>query len=329
MNSKGEARSGLLKPDTWSIVPGPRRKGAKRTIERKEWTREEDAVLRKNYTKHGSVYTARLLGRNKSSVQHRALRLGIPGKGQKMWATKEIVYVRNNYPRRTAIEIARTLRRTEQSVRAQIRSLGLTEPASRGWNEDEIHYLRKHYGRVPNVTLAEELGRSVDAVEIKAGRLGLSRKIVRLTSAQMAWVRENVGRISYHNMARTLGVSDATVMEIAHSNGYRPKLDSRPWTEMEDDLLRRRYGELSNREIAAELQRTPRMVSTRAVELGLAAARVGRTRRGAYSAEEDKSIRVMLASHSLVEIAEALGRSYDSIAKRIQRLGLQRRSTAA
>lgn len=309
-----------MHPKKKFIPPAPRRKG-----NRMEWTKEQDAIVRKNYTKHGSVYTARLLGRSKDSVQHRALRLGVPGHGIRPWTRKEIAYLRLQYPKLTAIKIARVLKRTEQSVRAKIHGLGLGGDPSRPWTSAEINYLRKYYGTVTAAELGRELGRTRNGVEIKAGRIGLGKSPAKFTKADERYVIAHLGKEPFTVMARKLGTSIHHVEKTARKHGYRSRPTSRPWTDADDRALRAIYEIMSRRDVAARMERTELAVVVRARSLGLKSTyREKRTgiKRTQWTPREDARLRKLYAAYSRTEVAAKLGRSSASVEGRIRKLGL-------
>lgn len=236
---------------------------------RKNWTREEDRLLKTNYTKRGSRYTADLLGRTITSVQHRALRLGIPGNGVRPWTEMEVRYLKTRYPNQSVAKICRTLQRSEQSVRGKINQLGIGSEPPMPWTEGEVAYLRAHYGKVRVTELAEELGRSADAVEIKAGRIGLSRKITQLSQKDTQWVLANLGTISFAKMAQKLGVNPKKLMRLAAQHGFRARPNCRAWSQEEDRFIQENYGAMTRRQIALKLDRTIATVGWRASILGL------------------------------------------------------------
>lgn len=295
--------------------------------DRLEWTREHDDIVRKNYTKHGSVYTAQLLGRSKQSVQHRALRLGVPGHGIRPWTKKEVAYLRLQYPKLPVSKICRILKRTEQSVRGKIHILRLGSEPSRPWTQSELAYLRKHYGTVKVSELAKELQRTRDAVELKAGRIGLSRKIAKFTKADELYVIANLGKESFTVMAARRGTSLHHVKRVARANGYQDRPTSRPWTPDDDSLLRKIYSTMPHSEVAQQLNRTELAIILRARGFGLRSTFRGKrpavTWR-AWTPQEDTRLRRLYETHTAKEIAEKLDRSFASITGRIKQLGLRK-----
>lgn len=326
--SNKRSETTLLKPTHWQPLQSQTTAPKSRRIvtNRKPWTKEEDAIIRKNYTKHGAPYTARLLSRNITSVQHRARRLEVPGKGVRAWTQIEETYLKKHYPGRTASEIARTLRRTEMSVRNHIHQLQLGGPKAEEWTDDEVAFLRKHYRTARIAELATELGRTPAAVELKASRMGYTRKKVELDDSQVTWVKKNLGRISYDNMAQKLGVCNTTIMKIAHDNGYRPKPNMRPWTEKDDDHLRRYYGVKTRRQIATTLGRTVDAVGMRAGLLGLTNDRRNKSQARRWTPQEDVALRKLYGRMTIARIAERLERTPASISGRVQQLGIRKRS---
>jgi hypothetical protein len=300
---------------------------ARRGTTRRVWTKDEDAIIRKHYPKRGSRFTAEMLGRSVTSVQHRALKLGVPGHGIRPWTTKEEYLLRKYYGKLTALELCRILKRSEQSIRGHIHQLGLGKYQPVTWNDDEVEYLRKHYGKVKVAVLAAELGRTPDAVELKAGKLGLRRKLVRLTAKQVEWIVANLGHISYDGMARELGVSSTTVMKIAAENGYRPRPNIRAWTAEEDDYLREHYGKKTRREIAEAIGRTIPLVGWRAAKLGLTQEFRNMEKARVWTGAEDNQLRKLYGTLTYEQIAEKLDRTRAAVVGRAVRLGLSGHAT--
>ncbi|MBS1911959.1 MAG: hypothetical protein JST22_08245 [Bacteroidetes bacterium] len=246
----------------------------------------------------------------------------MPGHGIRPWTTKEEHYLRKKYGKLTATEIARILRRSEQSVRGHIHQLGLGRYRPATWTADEIEYLRKHYGSVKVAALAAELGRTTDAVELKAGKLQLRKKLVRLSAKQTAWVVENLGKISYDNLARELGVSSTTIMKIAGRNGYRPRPNIRAWTDAEDEYLKKHYGRKTRREIAEAIGRTVPLVGWRAAKLGLTREVRNLEKVRSWTSDEDSLLRKLAADNTYEQIAQRLNRTRAAVVGRAVRLGL-------
>src|SRR5262245_36719679 len=122
----------------WWRLPEPPPEARSRRFE--TWTKEEERLLRKHFTSHGSRYTAALLGRSIPSVQDRAQRLGVPGHENRRWSALEEKYLRKQYPRLSSPQIARTLKRTVQSVRGKIHMLGLGSYDPERWTTREVEY---------------------------------------------------------------------------------------------------------------------------------------------------------------------------------------------
>ncbi len=290
---------------------------------RKEWSAAEDRTLRRNYTRQGAPYTAELLGRTITSVQARALRLGIAGRGYNAWSEMEIRYLRKNYGRRSAEEIARTLQRTEGSVRGKIHLLGLGSYRPEAWTKEDEKFLRTHYRDMTNVELGRRLGRTEAAIELKAGRLKLRRPLVKLTARQKQWVIEHLGNLSYETMAAELGVSHSTIMKIAHANGYRPRPNIRDWTARDDAYLRRHYGTRSRQEIALALDRSVPLVTWRAGKLGLTRDARNRDRMRPWTPKEDRYLMRSIGRRTHREIAEKLERTVPAVSGRVAALRRQ------
>jgi hypothetical protein len=235
---------------------------------RKEWTRREDTIIRRHYATKGSVVLAATLGRTKLSIQHRALRLGVPG-GKRRWHVFEIRYLRANFGKRKTRSIARTLKRTHESVTAMIVHLKIGPRTMREWTNSETLYLREQYHRTPVTQIMAALNRTQGSVEGKAELEGLRHRHPRLTERQEAWVKENFGTIPFNRMAEKCGVNVSTIRHLAKKSGFVTGFTRREWTGEEDALLKESWHTISRHAIAEKLNRTVPSTCGRAKALGL------------------------------------------------------------
>ncbi len=319
--NRRDAAATTLEPNLWQVklhangADKPRKKGVRR-----EWTKEEDALVRKWYPVKGSAYLEVLLARPRSSIQHRAERLGIPGT-KRPWTRKEELFLQRNYGKLTAAAIARRLNRTEQSVRGKLNIAGLTGTGGQPWTDGEIAYLKKQYGTAPVADLAAELGRTPEAVELKAGRLGLRRKLHKLTKEEKEWIVANLGKMSYETIAKKFGVSPQRIQRIAHASGYRPRPYMREWSEHDVEYLRKHYGKKSRKEIAVTLGRTVATVQMKACKLGLTNPEEHGTHRK-WRSHEEEMLKELYTLKTQQEIADMLNRTVRSVSGKLQMMGL-------
>lgn len=307
----------LLRPNEWSVKPTSARVESRKG---KKWTREEVSLLREYYPIKGSRPIAEMLGRSMSSVQAHAEKLGIPGT-RRPWSSREEVFLRRNHARLTAVEIGRRLKRSEQSVRAHMRKLGLTGPGGRDWTEEEIDYLKKHYHTATSRELADELGRTIPSVELKAKRLKIPRRtVVYPSKAQIQWIQANLGKLSFAEMSRRIGFSVQTIGKIAHRAGFRPRPNNRPWTQTEDDYIRRHYRTKTKKQIAEALGRTRPAVATRAEKLGITEEHRQMFR--TWTRAEESQLKRWYGKKTAREIAEQLHRTVPSVRGKAALLGL-------
>ena len=306
----------------WWKLPKPPEPAPSREGER--WKKEEEKLLRRHYTKHGSRYTAAILGRSITSVQDRALKLGIPGHDCRPWSEIERKYLRRKYPQQSAKQIARTLHRTEQSVRGQIHKLRLCGPSSAKWSRQDLDFLEKNYGKLPTADIARQLGRSLDAVQLKAGRIGVNRRLEPFNPSpkELRFVLDNLGVIPFTKIAAQLGTTTHHIRAIAAQNGYRDRPTSRPWTPHDDAELRRIYGSMSRQEVAELLGRTMVAVACRATRLGLTRELVRTREPRPWTKEEETVLRSMYGSATYREIAEILGRTVASVNGHAVQIGI-------
>jgi transcriptional regulator with XRE-family HTH domain len=290
----------------------------------KYWTKKEERIIRLYYGTHGSQYVADMLKRTVASVQDRARMLGVPGVRHRRWSAGEVEYLTKNYGKRTTEQIARTLRRSIPSVQGAVQTYGLGLEGAEKWTEAEIEYLRRNYRKIPTKELAADLGRTTVSVIIKARRIGVSQSPATLTAKQLAWVKANLGKISYRDMAKRTGVAPSRIEKVAAESGHTPRAHVRPWTEEEDITVRELYGTRTLGEIGGMLNRSAAAISMRANHLGLR-KKLPNGRPKVWTPKDDQFLRTNWQRMTIRELAERLGRTRKAVTHRVEKLGLRSR----
>ena len=99
------------------------------------------------------------------------------------------------------------------------------------------------------------------------------------------------------------------------------KVCPRPWSEADDELLRRQYQQRRPvADIARQLGRTESAVRTRLSLLGA-------HRRRAWTTKEQAALRDMAGELTIEELARHLRRSPNAVAKRLHQLGIAHKGT--
>lgn len=140
----------------------------------KEWSLEEDEILKRYYPVEGKDVYTRLLGRSKSACQHRARILRINSK--KRWTKDEDSTLMEFYPSEGGNVSLRLPYKDLDSIYKRAHALKLKAPNRlERWSHKELEYLRKHYSQKGAIGVAEHLRtRSVEACRHKASMLGLA-----------------------------------------------------------------------------------------------------------------------------------------------------------
>ncbi len=138
----------------------------------KEWTVEEDNILKEYYSVEGSDVIARLSGRTKRAIMARANLLGI-NKFEKgsMWAKEEIEILKKYFPIEGVKVINRLNGRTVAAIKSYARDLGIKSPIT--WTDEEIDILKKYYPKEGTKVKSRLNNRTRHAVMQKVTKLGL------------------------------------------------------------------------------------------------------------------------------------------------------------
>jgi hypothetical protein len=265
-----------------------------------------------------------MLKRTVASVQEKARMLGVPGVRHRRWSAGEVEYLTKNYGKRTAEQIARTLRRSIPSVQGALETYDLRVEGAEKWTEAEIEYLRRNYRKIPTKELAADLGRTTVSVIIKAGRIGVAQPPATLTAEQLAWVKANLGKISYRDMAKRTGVAQGRIENVAAESGHAPRAHVRPWTKEEDAKVKKLYGTMTLGEIAHALNRSATAISMRAAHFGLR-KKLPNGRPKVWTPKDDRFLRTNWQRLTIRELAERLGRTRKAVTHRVEKLGLRSR----
>jgi hypothetical protein len=94
-------------------------------LSREKWNKNEVKFLIENYPSKGASFIARRLHRGRSSVQHKAERMGIKYEKVKPWSGKEIKTVLRLYKTKGLKYVANKLNRTKASVMGMVRKYKL------------------------------------------------------------------------------------------------------------------------------------------------------------------------------------------------------------
>lgn len=257
---------------------------ARRT--RQRWTAEEDEYLRASFGTAPSSEIARHLGRTRSAVAQRALKvLLLPRKGVRpsgaKWEPGSDAFLQSNYGGIHTKEIAATLHRTVSAVHSRAHILHLTRRTIRGprrpWSVEDERYVLEIYGKVSRAELEKQLNRTPAAISARASRprWGLAaprRSRNDWSPMEDAVLRSGYGKTPIQSISHALGRTMCSIYSRAHKLGLtRPTTmaSRRDWTSEEDNCLRAMYGKVRPEEIARKIGRTRPAVYHRAERLGL------------------------------------------------------------
>ncbi len=148
---------------------------------RRQWSSEDDSVLRSLYGDVAASDIASRLGRSIRAVHGRADQLGITSNRAPLWSPSEDERLRQLFGSSHLEVIARETGRTLAATRERARVLGLFDGRPHPmvisqWEASEDAYLRRMYGQCHARQIAEHLGRGYGATRQRAVDLGITAR---------------------------------------------------------------------------------------------------------------------------------------------------------
>lgn len=166
----------------------------------KEWTEQEDAVIKDNYGKLTYKQMELLLpGRTNQAIQHRRRALGIGTSRPDLvswdlaWTPKEDKILVENYPTLSHAELSRLLpARSAAAISQRARRLGIKTRVQPRWTSEEDNIVRNGYGKYTCEQMVVFLpGRSKEAIEQRSRLLGIpDKRRIRKYQIDMGFFKE-------------------------------------------------------------------------------------------------------------------------------------------
>lgn len=232
----------------------------------REWTIEEDNILKEYYSVEGSKVIDRLSGRTKRAIMARANLLGI-NKHEKgsTWTEKEIEILKKYYPIEGTKVVNRLNGRTVAALKTQTRDLGIKSP--RTWTEEEINILKKYYPLYGRDTVKYILRKSCDSIQHKACNLGIKHNRCIFEEWEDELIRKYYPVEGYAMCKRLNGKTKIQCAARARNLGVL--VISRKWTDEEIEILKKYYPTEGTKVKSRLDNRTKYAVTQQVTKLGL------------------------------------------------------------
>jgi predicted transcriptional regulator len=182
----------------------------------KRWTKEEDTFLIEHYGAMTLQKMGEHLHRSKESVNKRLTRLNLRASNtvlRKKWTPEQDAFLQRNIDSMNNREIANSLGRSPSSIATRIKVLRLTRKTSmRRWTVQEDDYLLRYYGVKSLLQISAKLQRSVQALESRLSRL------------EVYGAKSHVGHITVCELAACLEVDVHTIYKWIHKKNLPYKI---------------------------------------------------------------------------------------------------------
>lgn len=232
----------------------------------REWTVEEDNILKEYYSVEGSKVIDRLGGRTKRAIMARANLLGINKleKGS-MWTKEEIEILKKYFPIEGVKVVNRMNGRTVAAIKSYARDLGIKSPKT--WTKEEIEILKKYYPLYGINTVKYIPRRSRDAIQHKAYTLGIKHNRRFFEEWEDELIRKYYPVEGYAVCKRLNGKTK--IQCAARAGNLGVLVVSRKWTDEEIEILKKYYPTEGTKVKSRLNNRTKHAVTQQVTKLGL------------------------------------------------------------
>ncbi len=241
------------------------------------------------------------------------------------WLNREIVFLKEGYQPQRAVAIARTLARPVSSVREK--AAELTVCHQRPWTEWDLQYFQDHYDVMSLCELANHLARKIVGVKGMAHRLMVQDRLARKRPALPRWTSREVAllkrnkHMSLPTLAQKLSRTEVAIREKLRSlELYEPSRTC--WTPDECTFIQANYPHMTIQEIGTRLGRSRAAVDTQARRMGLRKGPSPKPWKDSEIAYLKKKMHDPKYHPLHRELAEHLGRTVESVTRKIRQLGL-------
>lgn len=313
------------------------------------WSAQEIQVIHDLYRTHGAAEVSRITGRPVQAVVKKAQHLGIKIRvrllGLRPWSAEEDAALRAGFRVQETAQIGAILGRSSRAVYQRARVIGLVTPTRRnrpsplGTERMRGNHLVR---RVAETGDRYKDWKRVDILEWEAvngsvpeGYVLLTPKnrsravepmrFARKSEVPLHAVRQNA--TAEHKLLLTLksqfGQQLRKIEKRALAPGQRPMQPGCRWTEEDWAFVVEKYEHMPVAEIAAHLGRTESAVKAQIKLRHL--RRATPVDRKAWTINEEQQLRSMRRSHTVSQIAEALGRSSAAVQRKADKLKLRKK----
>ena len=278
----------------------------------REWTEEEDSILKEYYPVEGADIVNRLAGRTRTAIQAHASRLGI--NFLNAWTEEEIEILKKWYPIEGGNVVNRLNTRTKGTVYTQAKKLGLMAYDD-SWTTEEIEILKKYY-LIERTKVSERLkGRTKLAVKGQAKKLGLTIKGSKLWTEEEIEILKKWYPIEGLMVANRLeGRSKSATQSMATKLSL---LSPGKWTDKEIEILKEYYP-IEGIKVKDRLEgKTEKAVYSMARRLGI------KVPYNSWTEEENNILKKYYQVEGTKVIAKLNGRTKYAIVTQAKKLGLE------
>ncbi|MDE6853110.1 MAG: DEAD/DEAH box helicase family protein, partial [Lachnospiraceae bacterium] len=204
----------------------------------REWTEEENEILKKWYLIEGTKVADKLEGRTKYAVKGQARKLGLNINSCKPWTEKEIEILKKYYPTEGLKVIDRLEGRTKSSIVTKAYKLDIKAPDN-SWTDEEIEILKEYYP-VEGISVERRLNNKTRvSIQAMANSLKI-KQIGRIWTEKEVEILKKYYPIEGTNVKERLNNKGMnSIKRKAKSLNIKYKKGN--FSEKEDEMIRKYY----------------------------------------------------------------------------------------
>jgi len=190
------------------------------------------------------------------------------------WSSEEIDWLTKNFSDHSLEALAAKLGRTKGAVHQRLQHLGLSKRDDKPFTRQEMAFIKKNADIMTTKEIAKHLSRHHKRVFKMIRALGIEKKkphsaiFKNWTDAELNFVKKNIDRMTWEEMARRLGKNSGMVEYAAKYLGIKKKLENY-WSDEEVAFLKKNHAVMTVTELCRELGKSRFSITHKTSRLGL------------------------------------------------------------
>ena len=321
----------LLNRTESSIINKAKKLGINYTISGRIFTNDELEYIKKNWGIISVSEIARKLNANRSMIEKQAdiLNLSKAEHSNKKWTDKKIKKLKKLANNKTITELASIFKTTNNAISyvASKNNIKLIN-SNVHWSKEDICCLKEYAKTMDLSEITKKMNKSAYSIRSQAKRQNI-KIMTNKNYANSIWTDENSKQLkelvsqgkNIIEIVKIMNKKDCTLLRKAKELEIKIQNDYKEWTEEDTNKLIELSKTKTISELVLELERLSQSIYDKARSLGINI--ISDCKKWTEEDYEKLKYLVMIEKRTTKEISEIMGRTEESINKKIYKQGLK------